>query len=408
MRSETQTNPMQTASSDRATATTTASQVEEGGASDGGAQVGHTTPSQRVRSVDVLRGFDMFWISGGDHLFHALATAMGWTWAVIFAHQLEHTPWIGFTCYDLIQPLFLFITGITLPLAVGRRLACGQTRWQITRRLLTRALLLVCLGHLVKNGAISLDVPHIRFTSVLGRIGVAGLAAGLIMMCTSWRGQIWWIIGILVAYWALVSFVPAPGQPAQSFDRGINIVDYLDQHYMPGRLVDGNQDANGWFSTPPVVSTVLLGALAGQWLLSSRSAGRKVLGLSGAGIGLVGLGWAWGHQFPIIKHIWTSSFVLYTAGWSCLLLGLFYGIVDGLRWQRWGFPFLLIGMNPLLIYFLSNTRLVDFPYISRFFLGFTYASASPVFATLWHTVATLAVELALLYWLYRRKCFWRV
>jgi predicted acyltransferase len=361
-----------------------------------------------MRSVDVLRGFDMFWISGGDNLFHALAAATGWTWAVIFAHQLKHTPWVGFTCYDLIQPLFLFITGITLPLAVGRRMARGQTRWQIILRLLTRALLLVFLGHLVKNGAISLDVPHIRFTSVLGRIGVAGLAAGVIMMFTHIRGQVLWAVSILVAYWALLTFVPAPGQPVQSFERGVNIVDYLDQHVMPGRLIDGNQDANGWFSTPPVVATVLLGALAGAWLLSVRSAAQKVMGLFGAGVVLVSLGWLWGHQFPIIKHIWTSSFVLYTAGWSCLLLGLFYGIVDGLRWQRWGFPFLLIGMNPLLIYFLYDTRLVDFPYISSFFLGFTYASASSVFATLWHTVATLAVEFALLYWLYRRRFFWRV
>jgi len=399
---------METTSRDNPAETTTPFAAEHASPVGGGTKIGHTTSSERVRSVDVLRGFDMFWISGGDNLFHALAAATGWTWAVIFAHQLEHTPWVGFTCYDLIQPLFLFITGITLPLAVGRRMARGQTRWQIILRLLTRALLLVFLGHLVKNGAISLDVPHIRFTSVLGRIGVAGLAAGVIMMFTHIRGQVLWAVSILVAYWALLTFVPAPGQPVQSFERGVNIVDYLDQHVMPGRLIDGNQDANGWFSTPPVVATVLLGALAGAWLLSVRSAAQKVMGLFGAGVVLVSLGWLWGHQFPIIKHIWTSSFVLYTAGWSCLLLGLFYGIVDGLRWQRWGFPFLLIGMNPLLIYFLCDTRLVDFPYISNFFLGFTYASASPAFATLWHTVATLAVEFALLYWLYRRRFFWRV
>jgi predicted acyltransferase len=206
----------------------------------------------------------------------------------------------------------------------------------------------------------------------------------------------------------LLSFVPAPGQPGPSFKQGVNIVDYLDQHVMPGWLASGNHDANGWFSTPPVVATVLMGALAGAWLLSARTISRKVLGLAGTGLGLVALGWLWGLRCPIIKHIWTSSFVLYTGGWSCLLLALFYAIIDGLRWRRWAFLFLLIGMNPLLIYFLGNTKLVDFGYIAKFFLGFSYASASPDLRAVWQALATIAVELVFLYWLYRRKFFWRV
>lgn len=371
-------------------------------------RVGHATTAERVQSVDILRGFDMFWISGADHFFHALAVAVAWTWAAFCARQLHHSQWEGFTFYDLIQPLFLFITGITLPLSVGRRLKQGQSRWDIFRRLLSRAVILIILGHLDKNGAISLDVPHIRFTSVLGRIGVAGLVAGVILMFTRTRAQIYWVIGILVGYWALLTFVPAPGQPAPSFNQGINIVDYLDQHVMPGRLASRNHDANGWFSTPPVVATVLLGALAGSWILSSASAGRKVGGLMGIGVMLVLLGWLWGFQFPIIKHIWTSSYVLFAGGWSCLLLGLLYGVVDGLRWRRWGFPFLLIGMNPLLIYFLLNTRLLDFKYIASFFFGFLYASSSPEWAAVWQSVAMMVVQFGLLYWCYRRKWFWRV
>ena len=368
----------------------------------------HAAPSERVQSIDVLRGFDMFWISGGDHFFHALAVATGWAWAIVFARQLSHSDWAGFTFYDLIQPLFLFITGITLPLSVGRRLARGQTRWEIFRRLLSRTALLVILGHLDKNGPVSFDFANLRYTSVLGRIGVAGLVAGVIMMFARPRAQILWVIGILGTYWALLTFVPAPGQPAPSYEQGVNIVDYLDQHIMPGKLKSGNHDANGWFSTPPVVATVLLGALAGAWLLSARSLWRKVLGLLAAGLVLLALGWLWGLQFPIIKHIWTSSYVLYTAGWSCLLLGIFYGIVDGLRWRRWGFPFLLIGMNPLVIYMLVNTGLVNFPYIARFFFGFSFAHAAPAMASVWESVATMAVQFVFLYWLYRRKLFWRV
>src|ERR1019366_7933425 len=244
----------------------------------GGHRVEHTDASERVQSVDVLRGFDMFWISGGDHLFHALAIATGWSWVVFLSGQLKHSSWAGFTFYDLIQPLFLFITGMTLPLSVGRRLARGQTRWEVFRRLLTRAIFLVVLGHLDKNGAIAFDVPHIRFTSVLGRIGVAGVGAGGIITFTRVRAQILWVLGIVVVYWVLLTFAPAPGQPGPSFKQGVNIVDYLDQHVMPGRLASGNHDANGWFSTPPVIATVLMGALAGTWLLSEGTIARKGLG----------------------------------------------------------------------------------------------------------------------------------
>ncbi len=368
----------------------------------------HTPPTERIQSVDVLRGFDMFWISGGEHFFHALAKATGWAGAILLASQLSHSKWTGFTFYDLIQPLFLFITGITLPLAVGRRLARGQTRWEVFRRLASRAVLLIILGHIDKNGALSLDFAHQRYTSVLGRIGVAGLIAGLIVMYARPRAQVLWIVGILTGYWALLTFVTAPGQPAPSFQQGVNIVDYLDQHIMPGRLISGNHDANGWSSTPPVVATVLFGVLAGTWLLTSYSAVRKVLGLAAAGAILTALGWLWGRQFPIIKHIWTSSYVLYTAGWSCLLLALFYGVVDGLRWRRWGFLFLLIGMNPLVIYLLINTGLINFTYIGKFFLGFLFSHAAPAMIPVWEVLAAMVVQFGLLYWLYRRRFFWRV
>src|SRR5258708_4489814 len=181
---------------------------------------GHTPVDERIQSLDVLRGFDMFWISGADHFVQALAKATGWASAIFLAHELSHSRWEGFTFYDLIQPLFLFITGITLPLAVGRRLARGQTKWEVFRRLLIRTVLLVILGHIDKNGALSLDFAHQRYTSVLGRIGVASLVAGVIIMYARPRAQVMWVAGILGAYWALLTFVGAPGQPGPSFEKG--------------------------------------------------------------------------------------------------------------------------------------------------------------------------------------------
>src|SRR5262245_32067716 len=298
------------------------------------APVTHTPAAERIQSIDVLRGFDMFWISVGDHFFPVLAKATGWAAAVFLAAQLSHSKWEGCTFYDLIQPLFLFITGLTLPLAIGRRLERGQTRAEVFRRLLSRTVLLVILGHIDKNGALSLDFAHQRYTSVLGRIGIASLLAGVIVMYARPRAQAMWIAGILASYWALLTFVAAPGQAQPNIAQGVNIVDWLDQHIMPGRLISRNHDANGWSSTPPVVATWLFAALACAWPLSTRSVRDKVLGLLGAGVALVTLGWLWSFQLPIIKHLWTSSYVLYTAGWSCLLLGACYGVVDGLGWRR--------------------------------------------------------------------------
>ena len=369
---------------------------------------GHTPAGARMQSIDILRGFDMFWISGGEAFFHALALATGWTTAVWFAGQLTHTRWEGMTFYDLIQPLFLFITGLTLPMSVGRRLARGQSRWEVFKRMALRMIVLILLGHLDKNGPVSFDFAEVRFAGLLQRIGVAGLIASVIMMFARPRAQIAWVVGILVVSWGLLTFVPAPGQPTVTYEMGRNIIDYVDQHIMPGKLASGVHDATGWTAMPTVVATVLLGALAGAWLLSAGSVGRKVAGLLGAGAIMVVLGWLWGHQLPIIKHLWTSSYVLYTAGWSCLLLGLFHGIVDGLRWHRWGLPFLLIGMNPLVIYLLTNTRWIDFRYIAKFFLGFSYSHSSRAMLPVWQASATMLVEFIFLYWLYRKKFFWRV
>lgn len=363
---------------------------------------------ERMQSLDVLRGFDMFWISGGAEFFIALAKVTGWAWLAAFAGQLEHVPWAGCHFYDLIFPTFLFISGVTLPMVVSRRIARGESRWVILRRLALRAAALFLLGYLYNQKGVTFDVASIRFTSVLGRIGIAGFAAGVIVMFARPRAQVFWIIGLLVGYWALLTFVAAPGQAGPSYEQGKNIVDYLDQHIMPGKLISGNHDAIGWSSTPPAVATALLGALAGAWLLAAVPARRKVLGLVGAGAALVALGWAWSYRFPLIKHIWSSSYVLFAGGWSCLALGVFYGVVDVLRWRRWGFLFMLIGVNPLVLYVLRGTGLVNFTAVGKFFFGFAYAKATQPRLGLYQEVATLAVELVFLYWLYRRKIFMRV
>ena len=363
----------------------------------------------RLMSLDVLRGFDMFWITGGEELFHALAKATGWAWVAAVAAQLNHSSWAGFKFYDLIFPLFIFISGATLPLSIGRRRARGERRPRLLLRLTRRAALLVLLGVIYNTQKISFEVSSIRFGSVLGRIGLAGLGAGIILLFTkSWEARGAWIVGILIAYWALLTYVPVPGVGPGSTTRGKNLADYIDQNFMPGKLFKADHDPEGLLSTLPAVATALLGAAAGGWLASRRTPGLKALGLLAAGVALLGLGWVWGGSFPIIKKIWTSSFVLFAAGWSCVLLAFFYVVVDLLRWRRWCFLFLLIGLNPLTLYFVSGTELLDFEHLGQFFFGFLGVLASRDMIPLVQAAGILAVQFIFLYILYRKKIFVKV
>lgn len=363
----------------------------------------------RLMSLDVLRGFDMFWITGGEELFHVLAKATGWAWVAAVTAQLDHAPWAGFKFYDLIFPLFVFISGATLPLSIGRRLERGERRARILGRMLRRALVLVLLGVIYNAQKISFEVSALRFGSVLGRIGLAGLGAGAIVLFTkSWGTRLAWVAAILLAYWALLTGVPVPGVGPASLDQGKNLADYVDQHFMPGKLYNQDHDPEGLLSTLPTVATALLGALAGGWLSARRGAAVKTLGLLAAGAALLGLGSVWAWRFPLIKNLWTSSFVLYTAGWSCVLLALFYAAVDVLRWRRWGFLFLLIGMNPLTIYFLNATELIDFDHLGHFFFGFLGTYAAREWVPVVQSLGVLTVQFVFLYWLYRRKVFIKI
>jgi predicted acyltransferase len=193
-----------------------------------------------------------------------------------------------------------------------------------------------------------------------------------------------------------------------------NLGGWVDRHYLPGKLSPnyyGDRkeiaygDNEGLLSTIPSIATALLGVLAGEWLRSAAGAGRKTAGLLAAGIVCLGLGKLWSFQFPVIKNLWTSSFVLIAGGWSFLLLALFYGIIDGLKWRRWAFPFVVIGMNAITIY--VGERFIGFPEMSSFFFGGLAQKAGDL-APVILAAGVLLFEWLFLYWLYRQRLFLRV
>jgi predicted acyltransferase len=376
-----------------------------------------TAPSQRLYSLDALRGFDMFWIMGGEEIFKVIAKVTGSPFWQTIADQFEHPVWNGFHFYDLIFPLFLFISGVATPYSVGRELEKGTPKKKLLLRVIRRGLTLVLLGLIYNNGLKLHPLSDIRFGSVLGRIGLAYMFANIIYLYTERRGQVIWFVSLLVGYWLLLSLNSAPGFHRGDLTMPGNFASYLDRCVIPGHLYvgytgpDGKwigmHDPEGLISTIPAIGTGLLGILAGQLLKNSPLApGAKAGRLALAGVVSIGLALAWNTIFPINKNLWTSSFVLNVGGISLILLAAFYYIIDVRGYRKWAFFFTVIGMNSILIYLSGH--FIDWEYTNnRFFTWLGQLVGNP-----WNDLAMvlgfLACKWVFLYILYRKKIFLRV
>lgn len=377
--------------------------------------------AHRVVSVDALRGFNIFWILGADGIiwsFEEMSHGMG---SVLPATghfldtQMTHVAWEGFRFYDFIFPLFIFVTGVSITLSLPR-LVEREGRLRAHVRVLRRALLLYGLG-LIYYGGISLHWDDIRYVGVLQRIALCYLFASLIFLNFRWPGIIAALVTLLIGYWGLMTFVPVPGGGAGSFAPNANLADWIDAHYLPGRLWEGGRDPEGLLSTLPAIGTCLIGVLAGLLMINERlQPQRKSLLLIGAGIPMVAAGYLWGLQFPVIKAIWTSSFVLVAGGYSLMLLGVWHQVIDVWGFQRWATPFVWLGANAITLYFINNALgLEDVSGFERFagrFVGGDFAALlDGVIPGAGHFAVCalgLAFAMTLAGFLYRRKIFLRV
>lgn len=318
------------------------------------------TKRKRLLSLDALRGFDMFWIMGADALGGvAAAMAAGRAeWVRHLADHLEHVAWEGFRFYDLIFPLFVFIAGVSLVFSLGR-IVEEDGKDEAFIRLVQRAFLLYVLGVLYYGGW-SKGWDGVRWMGVLQRIAISYLGAGFLFIFFSARTCAIALGGLLVGYWGLLNFVPVPGVGAGNLAEGKNLTNWVDLKVLPGFKWDGNHDPEGLLSSLTAVASCLLGTFAGRWMQRADKAPMaKVLGLAGAGVALLLVGWGWSFQFPIIKKIWTSSYVLVAGGWSCLLFALFYWLVDVRGWTRWCQPFVWVGLNPIAVYLVARLVSMD-------------------------------------------------
>lgn len=398
-------------------------------------QITATAKPARLRSLDALRGFDMFWIVSGEGIFHGIASVIktkhGLTqstadWQIStneslpaaerffigISNQLHHTVWNGFTFYDLIFPLFIFIAGVSMPFSFGSQLeragACtAVVKKQIYRSLLKRTVLLLLLG-MVVNGALQFKgYENTRFASVLGRIALSCFLAAIIFLNTNTRSQLIWFAVLLLGYWATMAWLPVPGFGAGVLTPEGNAAAYADRLLLPGKLHRKVYDPEGLLSTIPAIGSAMLGIFAGQLLRrkdAAITAQQKAMLLFAGAVGLMIAGWLWGFVFPINKNMWTSSFVLFAGGWSMLLLALFYYVIDVLQLQKWSVPLVWMGCNSILIYMAAH-GVVNFESTSQFLFGGLMRFFPAVWhdALLWTGVAI--IQFTVLYLLYRKQWF---
>lgn len=355
----------------------------------------------RLVSLDSFRGFIMFWIVGGGAIALGLQ-ALGHNWfSDTLIYQLNHSEWEGLRFYDCIWPSFMLMVGVSIPFSYAKR-SLTQTHQQMLFHAVKRFVILMLLGGMRES--VSLGSPRlIELSSALQPIAVASLAAFLLVR-KSWKFQAAVGVSILVGYLLLLALVPVPGLGAVSYEKGANLVWAIDKALLPHRTGEA-VFLEGWgtiLSTIPTIATTILGLLLGRLLKSQLTAQRKMAIIATTGVGGLVVGYIVSLFVPVVMKMWTTSYGVLSASWSVLMFLCFYWIIDVLGYRKWGFVFVVIGMNALAVYLCNTvTRLHE---IVGIFAKAPVAAMGPV-GPLFAALAFFAVEWGILYWMYKRKIF---
>jgi predicted acyltransferase len=367
--------------------------------------------TDRLISLDVFRGLT---IAG-----MVLVNNPG-SWAHIY-WPLAHAQWHGWTPTDLVFPLFLFIVGVAIPLAFGRRVDAGGTQRDLFVKVIKRTLIIFALG-LFLNGFPYFNLSRIRIPGVLQRIAVCYLLASMIFLKTRVRTQIAIAAAALLVYWLVMSRLSAPGFATGDLSKEGSVASFIDRVVLGSHIWSQGKvyDPEGLLSTIPALVTTLLGVLTGQWLRTTKSDYEKVAGMFVLGMCCLIIGWAWNPFFPINKSLWTSSFVFFTGGLALQLLAFCYWLIDIKNYRAWAKPFVVFGVNAIALFVGSGIMaklmgLIKLPWGSTqiSLQGWIYQKlflswASPINASLAYAIAFILLWLGLMWILYRRKIFIKV
>jgi predicted acyltransferase len=377
--------------------------------------------SAAVRSAPRLQSLDVF---RGLTIAAMLLVNNPGSWSHVYP-MLEHVPWDGWTLADLVFPFFLVIVGITTTLSLGGLMERGASGPDLFRKVLTRSVIIFGLG-LALQGFPEYDLPTIRVPGVLQRIALSYLIAAAIVLWTGVRGQVVALVALLVGYWVLMTRVPVPGLGSTALAPDLNLSNWLDlkligrNHLMHETMT---WDPEGTLSTLGGAASVMCGVLVGHWIRSPRVVSAKVTGLLVAGGTGIALGTLWSRTYPIIKNLWTGSFVLFTAGMACLILAAVYWLVDAKGYRGWAVrPFIVFGTNAITAYWLSSLMAIVFDWVVitspedgesltlKTYIYETFYSRwlSPDSASLAYALTYVLIWLGLLSLLYRKRIFIRI
>jgi len=364
---------------------------------------------ERLQSLDALRGFNMCFIMGLAGLITAICALFPGGEGCWLAGQMEHAEWEGFFHHDTIFPLFLFLAGVSFPFSYAKQQSKGMTRGSIYLKIFKRGVILVILG-MVYNGLLNCDFENLRYFSVLGRIGLAWMFAALLFMNTNKITRLIISIVILVGYSLLLSISAPDVMIADSLSMEGNIVGYIDRTlFGSSHLYREYYDPEGLLSVLPAIVTALLGMFAGELVREPEnkvSGSRKTLILLGSAALLLNVGFIFNHFQPCNKALWNSAFVMFAGCYSCMMMAIFYWIIDVKQWRKWTFPFVVVGMNSITIYLAQ--AFISFDYTNNALFAGVASLLSEGPARVLMAAGYLLLCWLFLYFLYKKKVFLKV
>ncbi|MGJ5820134.1 acyltransferase family protein [Paludibaculum fermentans] len=352
--------------------------------------------SARLVSLDVYRGFIMLMLVSGGFGFGVLQAYPGWSWLAV---QVEHAAWEGCTFWDLIQPAFTFMVGMAMPYSLGRRAAAGDPWMRVMRHVVWRALVLIILSNVYSSWGAKPGQLRLQFINVLCQIAFGYVLCALILRLP-FRSQVAAAVAIFAGYWGL--FVAFPG-PQGPWSQTGNIGAVLDLQVL-------GYNYSGYYTTINFVGnalTILFGCWAGLLLQSDRSHASRLKILGGCAAACLALGLALQPFIPMVKRLWTGSFLLFSTGWVVLMLMAFYWVIEVKQVKRWTMPFLVLGMNSIFVYSLGQIGISG--WLNRGLASFTgnFAFLGDLGA-IPQKICVLAGLWYLCYWLYQRRVFLKI
>jgi predicted acyltransferase len=356
----------------------------------------------RLISLDALRGFTI--------ALMIVVNFPGTEDAVFFT--LRHTVWNGLSLTDQVAPFFLFIVGVSIVFAFSKRVNDGLPKTGLYKKIIFRSLKIFAVGMLM-NLMPDFDLHQIRWTGTLQRIAIVYGVCAILYLNTNWKQQAWIAAVLLILYWLALTCIPLPGTNKVMLEPGFNIVAWVDNQLLPGRMWRGTWDPESILTTITSIVSGISGMLAGRLMQSNYSPNEKVNYLMTAGVFCAAAGYFWGLFFPVNENLWTSSFVLVTSGFAALLFGAFYFIIDIKGKTRGTLPGIIFGANAITVYFLADVWALLFYQAKfggitlndRFVHALNQAGIDMRLASLLYALLFVCINFIPAWLLYRKKIF---